>query len=356
MARSSVHADKSARTIRVVNRAPEPHSATHSPAPDSPTDLPSPSWRQVGKNVFAEMGDDHVTDWAAALTYYAVLAIFPGALVLVAGLALLGDTATTQVVDTIGTVAPGEVRSFLDTVISTAQQQQTAAGAVAIVSLVIALWSASGFINGFMNASNVVYDVPEGRPIWKRLPVRLGVTIIVMLMLLASAAIVVLSGDIARQVGELIGVGDTVVTAWNILKWPLLLFIASTILAIMYYACPNAKPAGFRWVSPGGIFAVIIWAIASALFAFYVSSFASYSKTYGSLAGIIVFLVWLWISNIALLLGAEVNAELERARAVRAGLPKDHEPFTDIRDDRKLDDHERQQVERTRAALGDTDA
>ncbi len=325
-----------------------------SDAPDSPTELTRPSWRQVGKNVISEMGDDHVTDWAAALTYYAVLAIFPGALVLVAGLGLLGDTATDQVVETIGAVAPGEVQSFLESVIATAQQQQAAAGTVAIVSLAIALWSASGFINGFMNASNVVYDVPEGRPIWKRLPVRLGVTIVVLIMLIASAAIVVLSGDIARQVGDLLGLGDAALTAWSIAKWPLLLFIASTILAIMYYACPNAKPAGFKWVSPGGVFAVIIWAIASALFALYVSTFASYSKTYGSLAGIIVFLVWLWISNIALLLGAEVNAELERARAVQTGLPEDQEPFTDVRDDRKLDDNEREHVQRTRAVLSDT--
>jgi membrane protein len=174
-------------------------------------------------------------------------------------------------------------------------------------------------------------------------------------MLLISAAIVVLSGNVASYVGEALGLGDAAITAWSILKWPLLLVIASTILAVMYWAAPNVRPASFKWVSPGGIFSVIVWVIASLGFAFYVANFANYSKTYGALGGIIIFLVWLWISNIAILLGAEVNAELERSRAVEAGLPEDQEPFMDVRDVKKLEGEERADAERTREFLAEAE-
>lgn len=322
---------------------------------DSPTELPGTSWRDVAKRVVKESQRDHLTDWAAALTYYGVMAIFPGMLVLVAVLGLLGPSATTELVDTVGAVAPGEVRDFLAQVIDNAQQAQGAAGLIAIVGLLIALWSASGYIAAFMRASNAIYDVGEGRPIWKTLPTRVVVTVVVVIMLVVSAAIVVLSGDIATQVGEAIGLGDTAVTIWNIVKWPVLLFIASTILAVMYWACPNVRPPNFRWVSPGGIFGVVVWLIASFGFALYVANVSDYARSYGSVAGVIVFLVWLWISNMALLLGAELNAELERARAIRAGLPPQQEPFTDIRDTRKLQGREKEDAERTRQLLADAE-
>ena len=215
-------------------------------------------------------------------------------------------------------------------------QNAPTAGLVAIIGLLAAFWSASGYIGAFMRASNAIYDVPEGRPIWKTLPVRLAVTAVVGLMLLVSAVIVVFTGDLARAAGDAIGLGSAAVTVWNIAKWPVLVVLISLIFAILYWASPNAKHGGFRWVSPGGIFAMVLWLVASGLFAFYVANFASYNKTYGSIAAVIIFLVWLWISNIAILMGAELDAELERRRAIAAGHPEDAEPYVQLRDDRKV--------------------
>jgi membrane protein len=178
----------------------------------------------------------------------------------------------------------------------------------------------------------------EGRPVWKTLPVRVGLTIVLLVLLALTTIAVVLTGGLAQRVGNVIGLGDTAVTVWNIAKWPVLLVIVSFMFALLYWAAPNVKQAGFRWLSPGGIVAVVGWLIASAAFAFYVSSFGSYNKTYGALGGVIVFLVWLWISNIVILLGAEFNAELERGRAIAGGMrPEDKEPFAEPRDTRKME-------------------
>ncbi|MFD0853636.1 YihY/virulence factor BrkB family protein, partial [Actinomadura adrarensis] len=202
---------------------------------------------------------------------------------------------------------------------------------VAILGLLAALWSASGYIGAFIRASNVVYDVPEGRPFWKVLPIRLAITVLTLVLLSASAIAVVVSGPIARKAGDLLGLGSQAVTVWNIAKWPVILLIAAFLISLLYWAAPNAKH-GFRWVTPGGILAIVLWLLASAGFALYVAGFASYNKTYGSLAGLIIFLVWLWISNMAILLGAELNAELERGRAIAAGMPKEREPYVEPRD------------------------
>jgi membrane protein len=205
----------------------------------------------------------------------------------------------------------------------------------AIVGLVLALWSASGYIGAFMRASNVIYDVPEGRPFWKTTPIRLGVTVLIMVMLVVSSVLVVVTGGVARHAGQVLGIGSTALTVWNIAKWPVLVIIVSLMFAILYWIAPNAKQR-FRWLSPGGIIAVLLWLIASGLFALYVANFGHYNKTYGSIAGVIIFLIWLWISNIAILFGAEFNAELERERAVAEGLPVGREPYVELRDTRKL--------------------
>ena len=189
-----------------------------------------------------------------------------------------------------------------------------------------------------MRASNAIYDMEEGRPIWKTLPVRVGLTVLLMVLTAISAVAVTLSGGLAKQVGDLIGVGDTAVQVWNIAKWPVLILFVSFMFAVLYWAAPNVKQPGFKWISPGSVLAVIGWVIASVAFAFYVANFGSYNKTYGALAGPIVFLVWLWISNIMILLGAEFNAELERGRAIEAGMrPEDQEPFAEPRDTRKME-------------------
>ncbi len=200
-----------------------------------------------------------------------------------------------------------------------------------------------------MRASNAIYDVDEGRPIWKTAPVRLATTLALVIMLVVSAIMVIVSGPVASQLGKVLGIGDTAVLVWDIVKWPVLLVIVSAMFSLLYKASPNVKQPSWRWISPGGVVAVVVWLIASGMFALYVSLSGSYNKTYGSVATVIVFLVWLWITNIAILLGAEFNAETQRERAIRAGMPEDLEPFAELRDTRKLDDPEKRRVERARA-------
>ncbi|MGC1213516.1 MAG: YihY/virulence factor BrkB family protein [Micromonospora sp.] len=305
--------------------------------PDSPKELPGAGWKAALKRTVKEFQEDSLTDWAAALTYYGVLSIFPGMLVLISVLGLLGTKATEGVKDTVNQAVPQEnIRQIIEAAMDQAGKSGGLASIAAIIGLLAAFWSASGYIGAFMRASNTIYDVPEGRPIWKTLPIRLGVTAVIGVMLLASAVIVVFTGGLADQVGQALGLGSTVVTVWNIAKWPVLLILVSLMFAILYWASPNARHGGFRWVSPGGVLAVVIWLVISGLFALYVSNFASYNKTYGALAGVIIFLVWLWLSNIAILLGAEFDAELERSRAIEAGHPAEKEPYVELRDDRKL--------------------
>ena len=307
-------------------------------APDEPTDLGRRGWWAALKRTVREFKDDNLTDWAAALTYYSVLAIFPALIVLVSILGLVGESATQPLIDNLGTVAPGPAKEIFTSAIENLQGDQGAAGVLFIVGLIGALWSASGYVGAFMRASNAIYDIEEGRPVWKTLPVRVSLTLVLLVLLAITTLAVVLTGALAARVGDLIGLGDTAVTVWNIAKWPVLLLVVSLMFALLYWAAPNVKQPGFRWVSPGGILAVVGWLIASGAFAFYVGSFGSYNKTYGALGGVIVFLVWLWISNIMILLGAEFNAELERGRAIEAGMrPEDKEPFAEPRDTRKME-------------------
>ena len=306
--------------------------------PDGPTELSKGSWLGVLKRSVTEFKEDNLTDWAAALTYYSVLAIFPALIVLVSVLGLIGESATQPLLDNLGAVAPGPAQEIFTSAIENLQGSQGAAGVLFIVGLAGALWSASGYVAAFMRASNSIYDIEEGRPIWKTLPTRVVLTLVLLVLLAISAIAVTLTGGLAKQVGGVLGLSDTAITVWNIAKWPVLLLVVSFMFALLYWAAPNVKHPKFRWVSPGGVLAVIGWVIASLAFAFYVANFGSYNKTYGALAAPIVFLVWLWISNIMVLLGAEFNAELERGRAIEAGHPEDVEPFVEPRDTRKMDD------------------
>ncbi len=309
--------------------------------PDQPTDLGGRGWWHSLRRTVKEFKEDNLTDWAAALTYYGVLAIFPALIVLVSILGLIGQSATQPLIDNLGAVAPGPAKEIFTSAIENLQGDRGAAGVLFIVGILAALWSASGYVAAFMRASNAIYDMPEGRPIWKTLPVRVGLTVVLLVLLAASTIAVVLTGGLAEKVGDLVGLGDTAVTVWDYAKWPVLLVIVSFMFALLYWAAPNVKQPGFRWVSPGGVLAVIGWIIASAAFAFYVGNFGSYNETYGALGGVVVFLVWLWISNIMILLGAEFNAELERERAIERGMrPEDREPFAKPRDTRKMDERE----------------
>jgi membrane protein len=303
-----------------------------------PADLSRRSWFGVLRRTVTEFREDNLTDWAAALTYYAVLAIFPALIVLVSGLGLIGESATQPLIDNLGKVAPGPAKDIFTSAIENIEGSKGAAGVFFVIGLLAALWSASGYIAAFMRASNAIYDIEEGRPLWKTLPLRVGLTVLLMVLTAVTAIGVTLSGGLAREAGNVIGVGSTAVDIWNIAKWPVLLLFVSFLFAVLYWAAPNVKQPGFRWITPGGVLAVLGWVIASVAFAFYVSNFGSYNKTYGALAGPIVFLVWLWISNVMILLGAEFNAELERGRAIEGGMrPEDTEPFVEPRDTRKIE-------------------
>jgi membrane protein len=326
----------------IVRRAePRADSTDHTNLPDEagapakPADLGRGAWRAAGRRTMAEFKNDFLQDRAAALTYYGVQAIFPGILVLVSLLGLVGQSATQPLITNLAKAAPASVQTILIHAVGRLQSGHSAAGVLAIVGIILALWSTSSYVAAFMRAANAIYDVPEGRPAWKTLPLRVGVTLLLMVLLIVSTVIVVVTGGLARHVGQVLGIGSAVVTTWDIAKWPVLLVVVCLMVAVLYWASPNARQ-GLRWIAPGAVVAIVIWLIASGLFALYVANFGHYDKVYGSIAGMIIFLIWLWISNIAILLGAEFNAELERGRAIATGTPPDAEPFVRMRDTRKL--------------------
>ncbi|MEU9037082.1 YihY/virulence factor BrkB family protein [Streptomyces sp. NPDC048352] len=314
-------------------------------APDRLSQMPKRSWMAVLRGTLKEFRDDELADRAAALTYYGVLALFPALLVLVSLLGIAGESATRQVLDNLQRLTPGAARDVISNAIHQLQGNSGIGSLLAVVGLLVAVWSASGYVAAFIRASNAVYDMPEGRPVWKVLPLRLALTVALMVLAVASALIVVFTGGLARQAGTALGVGDTGMTVWSIAKWPVLVLLVTTMIALLYWAAPNAKGRGFRWVSPGSFLAMVIWMIASAGFAFYVANFGSYNKTYGTLAGVVIFLIWLWITNLAILLGLEFDAELVRQRAIVGGHPEDAEPYVEPRDTRKWTDEDRRRLE-----------
>jgi membrane protein len=252
--------------------------------------------------------------------------------VLVSLLGIAGRSVTDRVLANLQHLAPGSARDIITRAVQQLQNHSGTGSVIAVVGIVVAVWSASGYVAAFIRAANAVYDIPEGRPVWKVLPVRVGVTVVLMVLAVISSLIVVFTGGVARRAGQALGIGDTALTVWSIAKWPVLVLLVTVMIAILYWATPNAKVKGFRWITPGSFLALLIWMAASAGFAFYVSNFASYNKTYGTMAGVIVFLVWLWISNLAILLGLEFDAETVRQRAIAGGLPPETEPYTQPRD------------------------
>ncbi|HEV2057846.1 MAG TPA: YhjD/YihY/BrkB family envelope integrity protein [Solirubrobacteraceae bacterium] len=282
------------------------------------------------KRTVKEFSADNLPHWAAALTYYGVLSIFPALLALVSILGLIGSSAIQPMIDNLSKVAPGPAKEILTGALE-GLQQGGGAGLLFIVALGGAIWAASGYISAFMDASNAIYDIEEGRPIWKKLPLRIAITVLMLVLLAISALAVVLTGPLAQQAGKLIGIGSAAVTIWDIAKWPILVLIVAFMFAVLYYSAPNVKQPSLKAVMAGGVLAVVLWIIASALFAFYVANFGSYNKTYGALGGVIVFLVWLWLTNLAILLGAEFNAERARTQHIKAGHAPDQEPYLPAR-------------------------
>jgi membrane protein len=298
--------------------APHPDDATK---PDSLGEIDKPGWRYTGKAAFAEFQRDQCTDLAAALTYYSVLSVFPAILALVSLLGLVGqgESTTTTLLDIVRQLGQSQVADQLEGPINQLVGAQ-GAGLALVLGLAAAIWSASGYVGAFGRAMNRVYQVDEGRPIWKLRPVVLLITVALVLMAALVLIGLVVSGPVAQALGDAVGLGDLAKTIYGIVKWPVMLGLVVVMVAVLYHATPNVRQPKFRWVSVGATVAILGWVLASVAFGFYVSNFGSYNKTYGSLAGIIVFLLWLWITNLALLFGAEIDAELERARELQAGI------------------------------------
>src|SRR3954470_5533663 len=307
-------------------------------APDDPTEIPAGGWWNTAKRAFAEFRDDDMMTWAAALTYYAVLSLFPALLVLVALIGLVGEYPKTSnaILDVVASIGP---RSAVDTLRGTIEgvvQSNGGAGALLGIGLLTAIWSASGYIGAFFKASNAIYEVEEGRPFWKLRPIQLGLTVFFLVITAFGAVVFVASGSIAESIGNTVGLGSTAVTVWKIAKWPVLAVAVMILIAVLYWAAPNAKQPSFKWLTPGGAIGLVTLIAASGLFGLYVANFGSYNKTYGSLAFVPLFLTWLWIASLALLFGAEFDAEMERQRRIEGGMrPPDAEPFLPLRDEPK---------------------
>jgi len=342
-------AEKAPKSGSAADQRPDPH---HPDKPDSLGEITKPSWKYVLKKTVSEFSDDQCTDLAAALTYYAVLALFPALLAIVSLLGVFGQgqKTTDALLGIVSDFAPASTVETLTPAI-TSLVNNKAAGAALVIGLLSALWSASGYVGAFSRAMNRMYEIDEGRPFYKLRPMQIVVTLIAVLLITFVAIALIISGPLAQSIGDAIGLGSAAVTAWNIAKWPVLVAIVVLIIAVLYYATPNVKQPGFKIVTPGALIALVVWVVASVAFAFYVGNFGSYNKTYGTLAGVIVFLLWLWITNLALLFGAEFDSELERGRQLQAGIAAEEElqlPARDTKNIVKKEKKERKELAQAR--------
>jgi len=290
------------------------------------------------RRTLREFSEDNLTDWAAALTYYGLLSLFPALIALVSILGIFGDPVTTTrtITDVVTQLGPKTAADTFSGPIQSITSNRGAAGILFFVGIGTALWSASGYIGAFMRAANVIYETPEGRPFWKLRPLQIAVTLVMILLLAMVALALALSGPVVDAVASSIGVGGTATTVFGIAKWPVLIAVVVCMFAVLFYAAPNARLGHPKRVLPGVLVALAVWIAASVAFALYVANFGSYDKTYGTLGGFVVLLVWFWLTNVALLLGLELNAELERNRELRAGVPRaDKEIQLDARSEPK---------------------
>jgi membrane protein len=288
----------------------------------SPAALPRESWGDTLKRTVREFREDKLNHWAAALTYYSVLSLFPALLVLVSLLGIFGDPerVTKVLTDTVAELGPATAASTFQRPIESITNNRGGAGVMFALSVAGALWAASGYVSAFAEASNKIYEVDEGRPFWKAKPLQLVVTLVLILLAALVALALVLSGPIVGALGGALGISDTALGVWRFAKWPGMLVLVLVIFSVLYYTGPNARVSGVRWVTGGAVLALLAWIVASFAFALYVANFGSYNKTYGTLGGVVVFLLWLWLTNLAILLGAEFNAEMERARQLEHGV------------------------------------
>lgn len=317
------------------------HDAESSqPDLNAPADRDAGGWRGTFKRAVSEFGEDNGTDWAAALTYYAVLSLFPALIALVGLVSLVMDPETMirELNAIVAELGPSSAGETLEGPIESVADSTSTGLVMLIVGIAAALWTASGYVGAFSRASNVFYEVGEGRPIYKLRPLQVLVTLVILLIIALVFVALIVSGPVATGVGEALGVGAAAVTAYQIAKWPIMAGLVVLILAILYYSTPNARLPAFRLITPGGIVALVTWVLASGLFALYVANFGSYNKTYGTLGGVVAFMVWMWITNLAVLFGQELNAELERTREIEGGLDSERRIQLGERDAVEADD------------------
>ncbi|WP_158542739.1 YihY/virulence factor BrkB family protein [Phytoactinopolyspora halophila] len=313
------------------------------------SDVPA---RYFVRRAVREFSADQCTDLAAGLTYYAMLAFFPAVIALVSLPALIGQQDETRdaLFELVDQFMPPELAQDMYGPIERLTQVP-GAGLGLVLGLVGALWAASGYIGAFGRAMNRIYGIAEGRPFWKLRPVMVLITIVAVLLVVVTAVLMTVTGPLARAVGDAIGLGETTTLVWDIAKWPVLVVLVLMVIALLYHATPNVRQPRLRWISWGALVAFVVWAVASAGFGFYVANFANYDRTYGSLAGVIIFLLWLWITNVALLFGAELDVELERRRELMAGMEAEQSiqlPPRDTRTSEKAAAKESDDVERAR--------
>ena len=342
--------DERAGESRAEEQVPDPDDEAK---PDSPRDLSRRSWGYVLRKTWREFGDDHCTDLAAGLTYYAVLALFPAAIAVISLVGVFGQgkDSVTKITEILQPLVSSSTLNTIQPALENIASSQRA-GLGLVIGLVGALWSASGYVGAFGRAMNAVYEIDEGRPFWKLRPVMLVFTLLAVVMVAVVLVMLIVSGPLASSIGSVIGLSSQAVTVWNIVKWPVIVLFVVAIVAILYYATPNVKQPKFRWLSVGALVAIVVWILASVAFAFYVATFGSYDKTYGSLAGAVIGLLWLWLTNLALLFGAELDSELERGRQLQAGIAAEEElqlPARDTRGIKKARKKEQKDIARGRA-------
>jgi membrane protein len=285
---------------------------------------PGSGWWPTLKRTVKEFQEDNLTDWAAALTYYGLLSLFPALIAMVSLIGIFGDpkSTTESLTEIITEIGPASAAETFEGPIKSITENSGTAGLALILGLAASLWSASGYTGAFMRASNIIYETPEGRPFWKLRPLQLLVTLAMIILVTLLAVSLVLTGPVVEAVAGPLGIGSTAVDVWDIAKWPVMALVFLLMIALLYYASPNVKLRGFKWVTAGSLVAIVVWIVASALFALYVSNFSSYDKTYGTLGGLIALLVWFWISNLAILFGHQLNAERERSLELEEGRPR----------------------------------
>ena len=301
-------------------------------APDSPGQFSRRTWWQVVWRTILRYLSGDLDDFAAALTYYGIMSIFPGLVVLVSTVGLFGDSFAGRVEENLRGLTPGPARQIIADGLANLREHPRTAGVVAIAGVVVAFWSATGYIGSFMRASNRIFEVPEGRPLWKTIPLQFAITIVTGVFLVTSSLVIFFTGRLASAAGRALGIQEETVRVFDVVKWPVLAAAAMLMISLLYWVAPNARHGGFRWITPGSLVAVVLWVAASAGFALYIAHFNSFNRTYGALGGIVIFLVWLWLTNVAILLGAQMDAELARTRALVAGLPEHLRPYLPVRD------------------------